>query len=212
MIRKLSSFLDIEPTALEAKGVFDAFIGVDTRLFVDPHLLKTTRIPEFADSYKKIEKYYEDILTLLQATERRGDRAWREAFKRLVFREMSGIAIGYGENTDAGSGVGPKLAGMLIESAQEIIRLGIRDPEIFALIGLFEPGFGADRLSDMTIRIIRDDILAYTEMVSRELKVKRVGKMTVRGETYSVPYFDENKPLLFIPSEFLRSLPVALSF
>lgn len=51
MILKLSDHFKIASNKFEALGVFDAFVDIDTTLFVDPHLLKQTNIPEFKNSY-----------------------------------------------------------------------------------------------------------------------------------------------------------------
>ncbi len=198
---------------LNEKGVFNAFIGLDSLLFLDPQLLISTTIPEFKGSHEKLKKYYQEIITLLSASEKKFDRAWMESHKRLVFKETPGSAIGYGKANSAGSGIGPKLAIKLVESAEQIIAMGIKDPAIFELLGLFEEDFGADRLSDMTIRIIREDIFAYTQRVCLELKIEVPIKINVNGNVYSAPLSPiNNKPLLFLPYELLRDLPIALSW
>ena len=106
MAALFSSALGVDGEAFARAGVLDAIIGVDTRLFLDPFLLKNTRIKEFKDSRQHIETYYENVITLLQASERSGDRAWRTARKMLTFREQRGVAIGYGMNRSNGSGIG----------------------------------------------------------------------------------------------------------
>ena len=62
--QKLSEYLGGSPQQLKKLDVFDAVIGIDSNLFVDPHLLNKTKIPEFKDSRKKLEKYFSDIVTL----------------------------------------------------------------------------------------------------------------------------------------------------
>lgn len=211
MIQRVSSYLGVTPVDLDDLGVFDAFIGVDTLLFLDPFLLKGTKIPEFKHSEKRVHKYFEDIMRLIVASKAPGDKAWKEAYRRLIFKEMPGVSIGYGQKGRSGSGVGPKLARELIKSAQEVISMGIKDPEIFALLGLFEEDFGADRLSDMTIRIIHGEILAFTQRVSRDLGIKNVQQFRWYRKDWVLPIHN-GRPLLFLPKELLRDLPVALSW
>lgn len=211
MIYKLSDHLKVEPAKLDGLGVFDAYIGVDSLLFIDPQLLQTAAIPEFKNSHNRVREYYKELIILLSASEKKFDKAWMEAWKRLVFRELSGVAIGYGKKNGRGSGIGPALAKRLVESAHEIIRMGIKDPAIFELLGLFEEDFGADRLSDMAIRIVKEDIFAYTQRVSNELGIKTDVEVKVNDRTYHCPGI-EGKPLFFLPKELLRELPVALSW
>jgi hypothetical protein len=91
--------------------------------------------------------------------------------------------------------------------------MGIDDPEIFELLGLFEDGFGADRLSDMTITIILEDILSYTEKMTKTLEVgsEKIKIVKYKEKEYSVPRnLNSGKALLLLPKSLLRDLPVAL--
>ncbi len=213
MIKKLSDHLGVNAEDLDRLGVFNSVIGVDTKLFIDPNLLESTDIPEFLNAKEKVQTYFQNILVLIQASKEKGDRAWREAWKRLIFRELKGSAIGYGNNNDNGSGIGPFLALKLLSSAKEIIEMGIKDPAIFELLGLFEEDFGADRLSDMTIRIIRSNIYNYTQRVSKELGISLTYILELEGVKYSLPYDKERRtPLIFLPKSLLRRLPIALSW
>lgn len=213
MATLFSSHFGVDSKKVKKLGVFDSVIGVDTRLFLDPHLLKNTKIQEFRNSRKRIKKYYEDIIHLLIAHRERNDRAWREAFKRLRFKETKGVFIGYGVHGGDGNAIGWVLARRLTDTATEIIEMGIHDPEIFELIGLFEEGFGADRLSDMTIAIIIEDLYQYTHRITTSLGIDNVISLQAGEKTYSLPKHPyKNKPLLLLPEELLRDLPVALTW
>lgn len=214
MAQLLSSYLQVDKKKLEQKGVFDAVIGLDTRLFLDPHLLKKTKIPDFKKSRDEIKKYYSDIIRLLlvyRKTKKR--RPLQEALKRLTFKETKGVFIGYGIHGGDGNAIGPDLARRLLDTALDILDMGIYDPEIFELIGLFEEDFGADRLSDMTIAIIRDDIYSYTERIAQELTLREDKLIDWReGEkVYKLlKHPAARRPIIFLPQELLRDLPVAL--
>jgi len=213
VIPKISDYLNISESQLDSVGVFNAYIGIDSLLFLDPHLLEGVTVPEFEHSYEKIKSYYADILHLLQASQNKNDRPWQEAWKRLTFKETPGIFMGYGKEGSHGSGIGPKLALKLVESASEIIKLGTKDPLIFELLGLFEEDFGPDRLSDMTIRIIREDIAAYTHRICFELNIETPVQVPINDNVYNLPAIsDSNTPIFFVPQVLLRDLPVALSW
>ncbi len=212
-VQRLSEYFGISPSLFRQHGVLDAFIGVDTHLFLDPQLLRRNRLPEFQESRQKVEKYYSDILKLLLASKQKGDRAWREAQKRLVFKELHGAAIGYGVKSSDGNAIGPLLGNRLLKAANEILDMGIADPEIFELLGLFEEGFGADRLSDMTMAIIRTDLYTYSQHVADKVGIKERVRFVTSGISYRLPLHPSGqKPVIFLPKKLLRDLPVALSW
>jgi len=210
MANLISLTFGVDRKKFEKTGVFDSVIGIDTRLFIDPFLLKGTRIPEFKNSRKVIETYFNKVIRLLVSSRNKGDIAWKEAQRRLTFNELKGISIGYGVSSSDGSAIGPGLALKLTTTAEEIVRLGIRDPEIFELIGLFEEGFGADRLSDMIINILKGNIYRYTHRISKILGIKGLSSFTYENKKYFLPKLSNSKnPILFLPRQLLRDLPVA---
>ena len=83
-----------------------------------------------------------------------------------------GTALGYADAGCHGNAIGPALGSRLLNRGHEIVALGVTDPVIFELIGLFEDDFGADRLSDMTVAILGDDFRAYTQRVATGLDLK----------------------------------------
>lgn len=213
MPSRLSTFLKVRRSALAKHGVFDALIGIDSRLFLDPLLLKRLKIPELKDSRKHFEDYFQRILLLLTHSKQRSDIAWREAERRLVFGETQGVSLGYGMSTGDGSGIGPTLGRRLLQTAFEIVQIGITDPAIFELLGLFEKDFGPDRLSDMTISIIQSDLFRYTSRVAQNLGLRKLVRVRTPHGRYKLPKGpDPRKPLVFVPRKVLRRLPVAQSW
>lgn len=203
----LSDHLQVSVESLSTRGVFDAVIGIDTRLFVDPTLLVKTKITEFKKSRSKMLRYFADVITLIKF----GDNARikKIAISKLTFPEPEGISIGYGNDTDDGAGVGPEKAERIFDSASEIYKLGIIDPEIIEIVGIFEEGFGPDLISDMTINIIKDDICRYTERIGKELGVK----LDYKFKDFFLPkHPTKDEYLLFVPRELLRDLPIAANW
>ena len=62
----------------------------------------------------------------------------------------------------------------VIETAYDIVKAGITDPEFFQLLPLFQNDVGPDRLSDMIATIILPDIEAYTKRVYMECGIDEV--------------------------------------
>jgi hypothetical protein len=207
----LSRYFRIPAAELRKRGVLNAHLGIDNRLFVDPNLLKQTKIPELKDARAALEKHFAPVITLLKASKRRGDAAWIEARKRLTFKEEDGAALGYGGAGSHGRAIGSNLADILVERAKEIIDLGIDAPEIFELIGLFQENFGADLLSDMAVSILKDRFLAYTQRVTKELNLNPSGTFPLNHNKWTLPIHPDGKvPLVFVPADILSPLPVAL--
>jgi hypothetical protein len=209
---KLSRYFGIEAAALDKQGVFDAFLGIDNKLFVDPNLLKAKLdIPEFSAARQSLTAYFSQVIKLLKASKSQGDIAWQEAEKRLTFKEENGTALGYGGVGSHGRAVGRSLARILVTRAKQIIDLGIEDPEMFELIGLFQEDIGSDLLSDMAVSILSSTFLEYTQRVSTELDLHPRESFAVTGQQWTLPVNPSGKrPLIFVPAQLLSKLPVAL--
>lgn len=216
MPTRISEALNVSPEALDTEGALDAFTDVDSKFHVDPRLLQYAKTIEFKESYTRLRKYFESTIRLLEVSSGAGDRFYRQAFKRLVFPELPFAALGYSKSGIGGSGIGPGIARRLVATAAEIVEAGIKEPDIFELVGLFEEDIGADRVSDMIISIILPDILAYTRRVAENLEVETT-TFKARGEEFDLPYIIEltsarkprRRPIIFLPKEVLRPLPVA---
>ncbi len=207
----LSKYFEIPAAELRKRGVLNAHLGMDNRLFVDPNLLKRTKIPELKDARADLEKYFAPVITLLKASKKEGDIAWRSAKTRLIFKEEHGTALGYAGAGEFGKAIGPDLADILVRRGKEIVDLGIDAPEMFELIGLFQEKFGADLLSDMAVSILKDRFLAYTQRVTTELNLKPIGKFSLNLKDWTLPIHPDGKrALVFVPAEILSPLPVAL--
>ena len=209
-LQRASEYFGISESAYKKSGAFDPVIGIDSLFFVDPLLLSKTKVAEFKDALAEVRDYFSGVITLLRAG---NDKARKLAHKKLILREVRGIGIGYGNETDDGSAVGPELARRLMVTAEELLGMGVNDPVIFEVMGLFEEDFGPDRLSDGLIRILLKRIYAYSERVTEELKIKE----TYAQKTYERNYILAKHPLkdgpiIFIPHGILRDLPLANSF
>ena len=212
MPQSLSMLLGVEPSLLSDRDALDPVLDMDTRLFIDPHLLKHTAIAELEASYEKLQKHFLKIGKLLTASEREGDSFWRAADALMKWPEVRGLCIGYSSKGTSGSGIGPELRRRLLLTAQEIIRKGRTDPELFELVGLFEKDFGPDRISDMTANIIREDLKAFTSRIYNELLEHGALELSLDSASGLPlnPY--TGGPVLLVPRSLLRDLPVAFDW
>lgn len=209
-LKRANEYFGISDSVYRKTGAFNPVIGVDSLFFVDPLLLSKTKVPEFKNAQKEARDYFASIITLI----RTGNQKARSlAHKKLTLREVRGIGIGYGSKTDDGSAIGPELAGRLLNTAEELIQMGISDPAIFEVMGLFEEDFGSDRLSDGLIRILLERVFQYSERITKELGIKEVYIQKNYEKSYTLAKHPlKDGPLLFIPQGMLRDLPVANSF
>lgn len=209
MPRRINEVFGVPEDDLVKEGVFNAFVDIDSKLYVDPHLLASSAQPELQGAYDTFRSYFQNIITLIQASKRPGDSMFREAVRRLTFREIPNTSLGYSSTGNLGSGIGRSLAQRLAVTAKEIIEAGISDPTIFELIGLLEEDVGADRVSDMTVQIILPHLLAYSQRVARNLKLPTRSE-SKWGATYELPIDpDSGSPIILVPQDILRNLPVA---
>lgn len=197
--------------------MLDPTLNVDTALFIDPMLLEHSSHAEISEGARKsYETHFDRSIKLLAASRTKSDIAWRNAERLLSFPEINGTCLGYGTSSVAGSGSGPQATTSLMETARDIIALGITDPDLFAAMALFEEGFGPDRISDMTTNVIFEDLLAFNARVLVALDVP-LQVHTIRlknGKSYSArlpsnPFIRGNGPIILVPTDILRALPIA---
>jgi hypothetical protein len=61
----LSTFLKIDTSHFSELGCFDPILDMDTRLFIDPHLLKHCKAEEFKNSYTDLQTHFKKLGRLL---------------------------------------------------------------------------------------------------------------------------------------------------
>lgn len=207
-----STLLGLPQSALNSRGAFDPILDLDTRLFIDPHLLKHEEITEFKNSYENLQAYFRQIAKLLGASDAINDTFWKQADRMMQWPEVKGLCIGYAKNGTSGSGIGPELRRRLLATAKAIILKGYKDPELFELVGLLEDDFGPDRISDMTANVIRKDLGAFTKRIYTELLASGAKATSIDPKTQLPINPFTGQPILLVPESLLRDLPVALDW
>lgn len=193
------------------KGVYDGCVNLDSKLHIDPSLLKKTKIKEFENAYSKFTDHFQPIFHLTKHVKHRSsiDRCFSQIYNRLIFKEKANSGLGYSVSNTHGNGISGKLSMQLANSAIDIISIGIEDPVIFELLPFIEENIGADRISDMTIAILYGNFLRYTQRICLELSINTVCfNSRNTQEQYNLPCYN-NKPIIFIPTELLCDLPSA---
>lgn len=201
----------LDAQKVESFGVLDATLAIDTKLFVDPLLLEKSSHPEMLRAAATYKKRFLDIIKLLSASKSEGDVPWRNALRIMDFHEVSATCLGYGAGGVDGSGFGKALIRRIARTGKNIVDLGIKDPDLFSLLALFEEDIGADRISDMTSSIIIDDLSEFTVRICKALGVP-FDRHSILGRVKKLPTnkaLVKNRPLLLVPTDCLGKLPVA---
>ena len=163
---RFSDCFCIDSALLDRAGILNPTLNADTRLFIDPLLLEKSRHPEMSgEARTTYTEYFGRTITLLREIKVEGDTYWRNARKLLSFPELKGTCLGYGAESIAGSGSGDETTNQIFKTAREIVALGIRDPDLFVAMALFEENFGPDRISDMVTNIIFGELLKLNARV-----------------------------------------------
>lgn len=191
-------------------GAIDIVLNADTPLFIDPILLSRSKSKIWADKgQKKYKFFFEQAIKLLKVVKDRSkqDIAWRTLSKSFLFTEINYTCLGYGGGK--GSGWGPELVNKTLNTAKDIVDLGVEDVDFFMALALFEEGIGADRISDMVTNILLEEIIEYSQAICEKLKIP-TEKFKIRDKTVDLvnnPY--TNNPIFFIPMDVVRDLPIA---
>ncbi|GAB1535805.1 hypothetical protein ADMFC3_14360 [Geovibrio sp. ADMFC3] len=206
-----STAFNLNKKAITKIGVVDVILNADTNLFIDPLLLEKSKHTEMSDvAYNSYRKRFEIIIKLLSKSKKIGDTAWRNALNQFQFHEVSWTCLGYGGSV-RGSGFGTELITSTLSTAKDIVELGVEDVDLFMALALFEEGIGPDRISDMTTNIILNDLCTFNMRIIKQLNLP-TEEFEIDGkviELLSNPCSKNKEPLLLVPSDIVRDLPIA---
>ncbi len=211
-VKTLSKYLSVPHRELRRLGIFNAIIDRDSRLCIDPQLLFSTQIPELKNARQRIDEHFTTVIRLIKASKHKDDLAWREALRRLTFKEERGVAIGVSAKKRDGNGIGPILAERLLETGAELVGLGIEDPTLFEVLPLFEEDFGADRLSDMAISLLIPNLEDLNVRLTQQLRLQQKGVIIRNGRPLEVATYRDGTIIKFLPIDILRPVPIATDF
>lgn len=207
-----STYFRIPSQKLKAEGLIDPFLDVDVPLFIDPVLLEksnNTTISKLAIA--RYRKHFEALVRLLAISDVQGDAAWKGAQRQLDLSEAAVNGLGYGGSGRSGSSRPEHIREAILRTCREIITLGARDPEMISLMGFFEEDVGPDTISDMTTKVIMEDLAAITEAFCKANGVP-VFKFDICAN-HKLPKFVDQKtravPIVLVPEDIVRDLPIA---
>ncbi|MDH6312660.1 hypothetical protein M2137_001435 [Parabacteroides sp. PFB2-10] len=205
-----SEYFGIDSKEMSEIGIFNPILNLDTRLFIDPILLKTS-IHEIinTDAAQEYRTYFSNIISLLALSKQPDDFAWKNALKQLPEKEIDGTCLGYGTNSISGRRMNEDIKFSLITTAKGIIDLGIKDPELFSILPLFNKGIGPDTISDIATRAIHKSLLKFSAAHAKILKIP-TERVDLYGEEWDVITnpIRRKSHILLLPNDILRNLPI----
>ncbi len=216
--QSFSTVFGIAESELRKLGILNPTLDVDARLFIDPFLLPHSKHAEFNEcAFSKYEEHFTQIYNLISLSDEEGDKAWKAALRQFQFSEskgMSGTCLGYSKTSTHGHAFGPKKAAQSLRWAKQVIDLGVKDPEMFSSLSLFEDGIGADLISDMIAAITIECIIKFNHRVLDELNQTvqiPVEEFNLRGHQAMLPrnpFSNHRDPVILLADDILKHLPI----
>jgi len=207
-----SKHFGIESEELDAAGLIDPFLNVDTQLFIDPVLLEKSSEGLIAnEAMGRFRAHFTNFIRLLTISKAEGDAAWKGAWRLLDLQEPPENGLGYGGSSTSGSSRPDHVRAAMMHTAKQIIDLGSSDPEMISLMGFFEEEVGPDTISDFTTRAITPELAELTAQFCADhgITVADVpGAAGMRLPKY-VSADSREKFVILVPRDIVRDLPVA---
>jgi hypothetical protein len=206
-----SQVFGVPASELDKAGLLNPFLNADTKLFIDPLLLRHSTNPVLkVKGTAAFRKRMSDIVKLLMATPATSGPAWVAALRLLDLDERRETCLGYGGARTSGSSRPDGLKARILNTTREIVSLGVTNPEIIGLMGIFEDDVGPDTISDLTTNSILPVLEEITVNFCKAHSVP-TRQFTVGLQQIELPEnpLDSKYGFALVPKDVLRELPVA---
>ncbi len=199
---------------------FDPILSTDTKLFIDPFLVFDTNHPFFNNTHQKTIEFFNLAFHIASVSKpNKTDLRYRQLLSIMKFPEVEEVCLGYASRGTGGAGSGGGFSKMIVDSIFESIKFGISNLNYFEEIGLFNEGFGCDRISDMTATLLKKEIVLYTQDVCKRhnIPTKKIKVSQYQFDTNFKRWNEKEvelpinpfteKGVLLVPKKYLRELP-----
>ena len=185
---------------------FNPQIEWDTPLFIDPMLLKQTKIREFKGCYDKIVNFFSKAIVKMNST------IPFDLKKQMVsFDEVKEANLGFSYDSNKGKGLTGKIALSVLQNIDKFVDSGLFGIEDFANISLLDKNVNCDRITDMIMNIIKDNFIAYSARIAKQNGFP-IKKIRIKGEFLfeEMRWKNEMAELPFVINEKGKQIPVIL--
>lgn len=212
-----SEYFEVESTLLHQYGAIDISLICDMPLFVDPMLIFNSDRTEYKQVHENIIKYLHFLATKANRGLQKNEiRAW---FK---FSEVKNNWLGYSLVGNGGLALGDEYAQFLYDNIGFAISTNNISQSIhIEKIMLLYQGSGKDKISDLTVNLIKEFLLEFTQTFAvdhikpelrKNLYVERAyfnyETESFVSKEYMLPYFINSKGqeeyVLLTPIDILR--------
>lgn len=197
---------------------FDPDLSVDTRLFLDPFLLLKAGA-RWSRAHDNLVGHFAHCYRLIAKAKGQRSVSAKAAHRLLTFPEPYEFGLGYTAASTRGSGGGAQQARTIADGIAVAVAAGLVEPEHIEEIGILNEGFGADRISDATLNVLKAQFIRYTQVVAKrhELPVQEHRIRNAGVDLDGARWLDEvvelptntvtGDPVLLVPMKLLRDLP-----
>lgn len=212
-----SEKFNVSSDLIEAYGAVDISLVCDVPLFVDPMLIFNSKKTEYQALHKEIIKYFHFLYKKAEnGLTKKEIGAW------FNFNEVPNNWLGYSLVGNKGLALGQKYAEFLYNNIAFAINTnGVsRSGHIEKIMLLYE-GSGKDKISDLTVNLIKGYLCDYTEKFAMEyIDSKYLKRLPVEracfnyktesfvSKEYTLPYIYNEKGkieyVLLTPHDLLR--------
>lgn len=201
------------------------FLDIDRRYCLDPELLRTSKTKNLLSWKTEID----DFIALINRVIKQGNIEKIE--KLLNIGEAPDAGLGYCHKGVSGSGFGNEISKNIIEILSKSEEFKKKGLERLEELQWFDKDIGPDRISDLTIHILKRHIIKYTKMWAKKSGVPvedvRINKvfepnslswvslkeqLPVNPKRIVRDAINPHPPLLFLPKEIIKPLPMFLSY
>lgn len=197
---------------------FDADTTVDTKLFLDPFLLLKAG-PAWVPAHDELVRHFQHCYRLVAKATSTTSLSAKSAYRLLTFPEAFEFGLGYTASSTHGSGGGAAQARTIADGIAVAVAAGLDEPEHIEEIGILNEGFGADRISDAALNVLKARFIKYTQSVAsrHHLPTEQHRIRNASVDLDAARWIDDvvklptnpstGDPLLLVPRRLLRDLP-----
>lgn len=183
-------------------------LETDNLLFVDPHLIK--QLNQFLEFQKKIGSYWALVLQSLA-----NNKPQHYVLNLLSgTHETNEIRLGYSNSSPKGKGAGKEKQEWLYQELKKQ-KLVSRKQLGGEFIEFFIEGIGVDLISDITISIIKKELIDYTnkqcslyKIPTFKHKIKNLfdeqNHKWIKTQEFNLPQTKKGEPIIFTPKKIVR--------
>lgn len=186
----------------------DIIVNDDNLLFIDPRLIDISSNMYAKEMKINIEFFWGEVLKNI-----------RNKDIKTLYKTLSGLSepnetrLGFAISKKKGNSISKKIKPKLIEAIQrnKAVQTGILSD--FADAELFIEDIGPDRISDITTKIIKSELVKFTQEQCNSLKIPMekvrqkdfFNRTTLKWEHKDVelPTY-AGKPIIFVPKDMVR--------